>query len=190
MLFDKAPLRRFFATFLERLLDFRWGRRQTLRELSAKEPTPPVDGRVHSGMYLMPKPFRPACAAPLPQGSLSPAPLLSRAVGGLWHIPARIVDSAVLALALALLAAPVASAAELDDTRSDSDWFSAYCIGYYDTVQCNDALRFIRKTYGFRHIAILLANDEPQSYLASLRMAVEGGQAMRIAVAAGDKARQ
>jgi hypothetical protein len=51
-------------------------------------------------------------------------------------------------------------------------------------------LRFIRKTYGFRYIVILLANDEPQSYLASLRIAVKGGEAMRLAVTAGDKARQ
>jgi hypothetical protein len=95
-----------------------------------------------------------------------------------------------LVLVLGLLAAPVASAAELDGSRSDSEWFNAYCIDYYSPVQCNDALRFIRKTYGFRYIAILLANDEPQSYLASLRMAVEGGEAMRLAIAAGDKARQ
>ena len=142
----------------------------------------------------MPKPLRRARAAPgiapFPQGNLSPAPPLPWAAGGLRHIPARIVGSVVLVLVLGLLAARVASGAELDDTRSDSEWFNAYCIDYFSPMQCNDALRFIRKTYGFRYIGILLANDEPQSYFASLRMAVDGAEAMRLAIAAGDKARQ
>jgi hypothetical protein len=58
--------------------------------------------------------------------------------------------------ALALLLASVASAADVGDDRPDSEWFASYSVDYYSPAQCDDALRFIRKTYGFRHIAILV----------------------------------
>jgi hypothetical protein len=94
-----------------------------------------------------------------------------------------------IAVSTGFLALSAVSAASFEDDRPDPESFKAYCVDYYSAAQCDDALRFVRKTCGFRCIAILQANEDPQSYLNLLRMAVEGGQALRLAVAVREKAR-
>jgi hypothetical protein len=77
-----------------------------------------------------------------------------------------------------------ASAAEVEEEMSDADWFRSYCVDYYSLAECDAALLFIRKTFGLRYIESLNANEDPQSYLASLRMVIEGGRQMSSAQAA------
>jgi hypothetical protein len=78
-------------------------------------------------------------------------------------MPATSKDGRIIAggmlFALALLLASAASAADVGNDRPDSEWFASYCVDYYSPAQYDDALRFIRKTYGFRYIAMLQAND-------------------------------
>jgi hypothetical protein len=81
---------------------------------------------------------------------------------------ARSAPNLVMTIAAsACLILPVARAAAFEDDRSDPAVFTAYCIDYYTPTECDDALRFIRHIYGYRYIAILGANEDPQAYLAT-----------------------
>lgn len=86
-------------------------------------------------------------------------------------------------VSLGLLALPsVARATDFAWKSSDSAEFKSYCVDYYSPTQCDDALRFILKTYGLRYIVALHMNEDPQSYLVSLHMVIEAGEQMKVSV--------
>lgn len=99
------------------------------------------------------------------------------------HIMARILLLLRMLLGLFALMAP-AAATDAEDEMSDAEWFKFYCVDYYSPTQCDAALVFIQKTYGLHYITSLNSNEDPQSYLASLRMVIEGGRQMRSVQAA------
>jgi hypothetical protein len=85
----------------------------------------------------------------------------------------------ILVMGLGLLVSSSAAvAADAEADVSDADVFEAYCADYYSLAQCDGALLFMRRAFGARYIASLNVNDDPQSYLASLREVIEGGRQM------------
>ena len=73
----------------------------------------------------------------------------------------------------------LAHATDSVEEQSDAGKFKSYCVKYYRSAQCDDALRFIMKAYGFHYIGDLLMNDDPSRFLEGLVTAVKGGENLR-----------
>jgi mannose-6-phosphate isomerase-like protein (cupin superfamily) len=84
--------------------------------------------------------------------------------------------SAILVSLGQLLWPGAVSATDFAWNSSDAAEFRSYCVDYYSPTQCDDALRFILKTYGLRYIAALHMNEDPRGYLDSLRTVIEAGK--------------
>jgi len=81
---------------------------------------------------------------------------------------------------LALSVLPAATrATDFTEEQTASAEFISYCRDYYRKEQCDNALRFVLKTYGVSYIIEMHMNEDPQSFLESLRKAVAAGEALK-----------
>ena len=101
---------------------------------------------------------------------------------GAKGVSANIASKIMLSILIPLvLLGPrgLAHASNNGDEQSDSSQFKSYCVMYYRSGQCDDALRFIMKAYGFHYIGDLLMNDDPSRFLEGLIAAIKGGENLR-----------
>jgi hypothetical protein len=103
------------------------------------------------------------------------------AFGATRFLLAGLASGTATLIALASLAAftvPCTSgAAQLDPEDAMVEEFQSFCLDYYTSTQCADAIQFILRTSGDQY-SLHLDNDESKDgFLDQLARAVTGGEA-------------